>query len=226
MSRQRGMLPLDGGAAAAQPVGMRLVVVSDDEMLARRAQAILERDGLFVRIEAAGRDVVCLRPLERRPTLVIVRRAAAAAELAELVTWARLEIRTAPVLVVLSEVRSEDVGGLLSLGADGLLLERDLDASLAPVARALASGQVSVPAALRHVVHPPALTFREREVLGLAVAGLTNAEIAQRLFISTSTVKAHLSSAFRRLGVRSRREVPPLVLAFDEVLRRRLPGGR
>lgn len=48
------------------------------------------------------------------------------------------------------------------------------------------------------------LTNREREVLSLLVQGLTNKEIAQKLFISEKTVKSHLSSVFRKLRVTRR----------------------
>jgi DNA-binding CsgD family transcriptional regulator len=106
------------------------------------------------------------------------------------------------------------------VGADAVLLERDVDAILGPVARVAAAGQVSLPAALRHAIQRPALSHRERQILGLAVAGLTNAQIARRFFIAESTVKTHLSSAFRRLGVHSRREAAALIFASDEVLRR------
>jgi ATP/maltotriose-dependent transcriptional regulator MalT len=50
------------------------------------------------------------------------------------------------------------------------------------------------------------LTRREEEVLGLIAAGLTNKEIAQRLFLAEVTVKAHVRHILRKLGVRSRTE--------------------
>ena len=59
-------------------------------------------------------------------------------------------------------------------------------------------------------VEPPrlgiALTRREREILALLCQGLTNKEIAQRLFITDVTVKAHVRSILGKFGVRSRTE--------------------
>jgi DNA-binding CsgD family transcriptional regulator len=55
-----------------------------------------------------------------------------------------------------------------------------------------------------------ALTPTEREVVELVRQGLTNAEAAERLFVSPETVKAHLARAFAKLGVRSRRELRTL----------------
>ncbi len=57
---------------------------------------------------------------------------------------------------------------------------------------------------------PPAddaLTERERQLLPLLARGLTNAEIAEQLTISHSTVKTHVSNVLRKLGISSRREV-------------------
>jgi DNA-binding NarL/FixJ family response regulator len=51
------------------------------------------------------------------------------------------------------------------------------------------------------------LSEREREVYGLLCEGLSNAEIAKRLFISPSTVKVHVHHVFDKLGIRSRTAV-------------------
>jgi predicted ATPase/DNA-binding CsgD family transcriptional regulator len=52
--------------------------------------------------------------------------------------------------------------------------------------------------------HPAGLTSREVEVLGLVATGMTNAQVAQRLFLSPRTVHRHLNSIYHKLGVRSR----------------------
>lgn len=52
------------------------------------------------------------------------------------------------------------------------------------------------------------LTPRERQVASMAASGLTNAEIATRLFVTTSTVEFHMNKVFRKLGVTSRRQIP------------------
>ena len=52
-----------------------------------------------------------------------------------------------------------------------------------------------------------ALTASERRVAGLAAGGETNRDIAQALFVTPKTVEVHLSNAYRKLGIRSRREL-------------------
>jgi DNA-binding NarL/FixJ family response regulator len=51
------------------------------------------------------------------------------------------------------------------------------------------------------------LTASERRVVDLAAGGETNRDIAQALFVTPKTVEVHLSNAYRKLGIRSRREL-------------------
>jgi DNA-binding NarL/FixJ family response regulator len=92
------------------------------------------------------------------------------------------------------------------------------EALLSPsVTRRLIAEFVSRPAGRRG---PPAeldeLTGREREVLALVAAGLTNDEIAERLVISPATAKTHVSRILLKLGARDRAQL--VVIAYESGL--------
>jgi LuxR family transcriptional regulator of csgAB operon len=69
-----------------------------------------------------------------------------------------------------------------------------------------------VPQPLRSHLETESLSMREKQVLGMLVMGATNAEIASKLFLAESTVKSHLSSAYAKLGVRSRKDAASMIL--------------
>jgi DNA-binding NarL/FixJ family response regulator len=78
--------------------------------------------------------------------------------------------------------------------------------------RAVAVGFSVVPAVLRDGVDFLSFSRREREVLRLAIEGHTNGAIAARLFLAESTVKSHLSSAYRKLGAAGRKDAAAMIL--------------
>ncbi len=126
-----------------------------------------------------------------------------------------------PIIVITTFDLDEYVHGALKAGARGILLKDagpDLltraihaaaegDALIAPsvTVRLLATFATSRAEAARQPLEP--LTAREEEVLVTVARGRTNDEIASELFITTSTVKAHVASLMRKLGARSRVEV-------------------
>ena len=84
----------------------------------------------------------------------------------------------------------------------------------------MAAGQLVIPSSLRTAVTKPALTTREKQIVALMVLGLSNREIADKLFVTESTVKSHLFSAFGRLGVHTRKEATALILDSQQGLGR------
>jgi DNA-binding CsgD family transcriptional regulator len=66
--------------------------------------------------------------------------------------------------------------------------------------------QVAVPEPAAPEAYPAGLSIREAEVLRLVATGLSNAEVAEKLFISSRTVDWHLGSIYRKLGIHSRAE--------------------
>jgi DNA-binding NarL/FixJ family response regulator len=76
-----------------------------------------------------------------------------------------------------------------------------------------AVGSVPAPSA----GHPAGLSGREVEVLGLVATGMTDAEVAGKLFLSPRTVNAHLRSIYRKLGVNSRSAATRYAVEHDLV---------
>ena len=116
------------------------------------------------------------------------------------------------LVAVLDEPGPVNVRPLLGAGVRGVVLRQQARETLVPTLVAAASGQVCIPDGDRTVATGPVLSIRERQVVGLVTLGLMNSEIAERLFLAESTVKSHLSSAFAKLGVRSRHEAVALLL--------------
>ena len=128
----------------------------------------------------------------------------------------RREMRDPAIVAVSPMATGTGVRRALDAGADAIVFEPDLESTLAVTVSAVASGQSVVPRKLRASVERPNFSHRERQVLAFVSRGLTNAQIAEKLFLSESTIKSHLSSAFAKFGVRSRREAAALFLELEQ----------
>lgn len=117
------------------------------------------------------------------------------------------------VLIVTTFDLGGYVYGALQAGAAGFLLKDTPPTELIRSVQVIASGDSLLgPGATRRLIEryvsPPArplnITEREREVLVLVARGLSNAEIAQTLYVTLSTVKTHVSSLLLKLDARTR----------------------
>ena len=186
-------VPFRGAARA--PV----VVVVADEVFARRLRPPLAADGLDPvavvasldeLVEAAGADVIVHagpEPVDAHDT-------------------------EARVIEVLPRTSARGLRRLLAAGATGIVWEDDTDVCLASAVRAVFAGQLVLPAEAATLVAKPSLSAREKQVLGLVVIGFSNADIARKLHHAETTVKSHLTSSFRKLGVRTRSEATMRIL--------------
>jgi two-component system, NarL family, response regulator LiaR len=118
------------------------------------------------------------------------------------------------IVVLTSHNTEHETIAALANGADAYCIKGSQIEQLLEAIAAAQSGAMYLDALVRHVVtqlKPPApatptavLSDREMEVLRLIVEGRSNPEIATVLFLSTSTVKAHLRSIMNKLGVEDR----------------------
>jgi DNA-binding NarL/FixJ family response regulator len=117
-----------------------------------------------------------------------------------------------PLVIACAAIQRWEVRAALSAGVAGVVIYDDLHETLGPCLQAVGVGQICVPLAYGRQIEPPPLSTREKQILGLVVMGYMNSQIAAQLFLAESTVKSHLSSAFAKLGVRSRNEAVNLIL--------------
>ena len=131
------------------------------------------------------------------------------------------------VVVLTTYETDETVFEALRAGASGFLLKDVEPADLLAAIRLVASGEALLtPGATRRLIEAfvrvagvgvigsavQGLTQREREVLGLVAAGLSNGEIADELVVSGATVKTHISHLLRKLAARDRAQL--VVIAY------------
>jgi len=221
-----------GGDArrAARPVK---VLLADDQTLVRAGfRVLLERgEGIEVVGEAADGAEAIEAVRRTRPDVVLMDIRMPVLDGLEATRRIVSDQRLGGVRVVMLTTYELDeyVFEALRAGASGFLL-KDIDpADLRQAVRVVAAGDALLsPSVTRRLIAEFAsrsapwrpdperlapLTEREREVMALVAGGLSNGEIARRLFMSPATAKTHVSRAMAKLGARDRAQL--VVLAFD-----------
>ncbi len=120
------------------------------------------------------------------------------------------------------------VQGAMQAGAIGYLVKGVSGAELADAIRAAYAGRPTLTSEAVEVLIEPTrpqsrlgndLTERELEVLALLVEGLSNAEIADRMYLSVAAIKYHVSNILSKLGASNRTEAATMALEFNLVIK-------
>jgi DNA-binding NarL/FixJ family response regulator len=207
------------------------VVIADDQALVRGGFRMIidARDDMEVVGEAGdGAEAVAL--VERlQPDVVLMD--VRMPDVDGLEATRRIAAAGSPARIIILTTYDLDeyVFAALRAGASGFMLKDVRPADLVEGIRVVARGDALLAASVTRrlldrfveTLPPPAaalpclaeLTEREVEVLRLVALALSNAEIARRLHLTEATVKTHVSSVLRKLGLRDR--VQAVVLAYD-----------
>ncbi|WP_328844258.1 response regulator transcription factor [Streptomyces sp. NBC_00258] len=208
------------------------VLLADDQRLVRAGfRSILEdHDDIEVVGEAADGEAAVAACRELRPDVVLMDIRMPGTDGLEAAREIAGDEQLASVKVVILTTFDLDdyVYGALRAGTTGFLVKDTEPEELLQAVRVAARGDALIsPSVTRRLIAEfagrvkgprpdprlDALTEREREVMRLVAAGLTNDEIAARLVLSPSTAKTHVSRIMSKLGARDRSQV--VVLAYE-----------
>jgi len=210
------------------------VLLADDHARTRAmVRAALERTGDFrVCVEAADAATAVAGAKQECPDVCLLdinmpgNGIAAASQIAGAVP------ATAVVMLTVSR-QDDDLFDALRAGASGYLLKGLDEEEIVEALRRVLAGEATLPGSLvarlveefrdreSHRVGVPGgpaarLTGREWDVLELMRKGATTAEISERLFVSPTTVRSHISAILRKLGVPTRKEAIKLLEAQED----------
>lgn len=201
---------------------VRVMIVDDHAVVRSGLSAfIMAYDDLEFVGEAGGGAEAVERCLQFDPDVVLMDLVMPEVDGAEATRRIRETCPAVQIIALTSYKEEELVQAALKAGAISYLLKNVTAAELAQAIRAAHAGRstlapeaarVLIKAATRPDEVDTGLTERELDVLKLMVDGLTNPDIATKLFVSRSTVKFHVSNILMKLGASSRTEAVSMAL--------------
>ncbi|MBN2502473.1 MAG: response regulator transcription factor [Anaerolineales bacterium] len=207
---------------------IRVLLVDDHAVVRSGLSAfLLAYDDLELVGEAASGERSIQLCAEVQPDVVLMDMVMPGMDGAKATSLIREKCPRTQVIALTSFKEQELVESALKAGAIGYLLKDVSAEELVDAIRSAAAGKPTLSSEAAQVliqaIRAPAekpgfdLTEREREVLALLVNGMNNKQIAEKLVVSVSTAKFHVSSILSKLGVASRTEAVAVALQNDLV---------
>ena len=192
---------------------IRLVVVDDHTIVRDGLVALLGTDPDFTMVGSAGDALTAVELcVEHRPDVVLMDLSMPGMDGTEAIRRLSAAAPEVRVLVLTSFADRNRVLDALAAGAVGYLLKDADPKELTRAIHTVARGESPIDrraartmlSAQRSTDPGGSLSDRERQVLALVAEGLPNKQIGRRLEITEKTVKTHLTSAYRKIGVDDR----------------------
>lgn len=196
---------------------LRVLLADDHPLLREGVQAVIESQTDMRVVASVGNGVDAVAAwTEHKPDVGLIDLRMPQLDGLGVIRAVRKKHPDARLIVLTTFDGEEDVFEAMRMGAKGYLLKDTPSEVLISTLRDVMAGRtyVSPSAAQRLVVRigDVELTPREREVLQMIQEGLSNPEIASRLQVAVTTVKAHVQSILDKLGARTRTEAVHLAL--------------
>ncbi len=193
---------------------IRVILADDHELVLEGLQALLQ-DETDIQVVATAKDGAELMGAvyQHEPDVVVLD--LMMPRLGGVACLERIRAEGLPIRVLVLTAFSDGESMLQAWerDADGFVLKTAAPRQTITAIRQVAQGQMVFPSVVRQWLterqpraSSPPVSEREREVLALVAEGMTNAQIAERLNVSESTVKFHLQHVFEKLGVTNRTE--------------------
>jgi DNA-binding NarL/FixJ family response regulator len=204
-------------------VAERILLVDDHPLTRSALSGLLMQHGFDVVGEADDGGVAVVRAAELEPDLILLDLSMPGVDGLTALPRLREAAPQCEVVVLTASGTEENLLGAIRAGAAGYLLKSEPPERIVGFLRGVANGEAALSGAVaRRLLEQvrsnggrgsgvpdsiaAVLSARELEVLLLLDEHLTTDEIAKRLFISEHTVRSHVKSLLRKLGVSSRRE--------------------
>jgi DNA-binding NarL/FixJ family response regulator len=219
---------------APQKIQIRIVIVDDQLVVREGLRMLLENHQSMKVVAMAGTRSEALDTIAQHPSdLIILNLELGGYSALSFIPQLRESAKNARVLVLTGQRDSEIHQKAAQLGAMGVVLKEDAADLLLKAIEKVYQGEAwldrltlgnllwQMSSRDKESIDPQrkkihSLTDRERQVIALITEGLKNRQIAERLFISPTTVTHHLSSIYSKLGVSDRLEL--VVFAFANKL--------